>query len=76
MIKCSSMTSLDMNHQFKKALEKMEKGQNVFITGKAEAGKSILLEYFRNHTNKNLAVLAPTGVAAVNIRGQTIYSFF
>ncbi len=49
---------------------------NVFITGKAGTGKSTLLDYFRNHTRKRLAVLAPTGVAAVNIKGQTIHSFF
>ena len=50
--------------------------RNIFITGKAGTGKSTLLQYFRDHTTKNVAVLAPTGVAAVNIKGQTIHSFF
>lgn len=50
--------------------------QNVFITGRAGTGKSTLLSYFRTHTNKKLAVLAPTGIAALNIKGQTIHSFF
>ncbi len=49
---------------------------HVFITGKAGTGKSTLLDYFRNHTRKKLAVLAPTGVSALNVRGQTIHSFF
>ncbi|MCH8296326.1 AAA family ATPase, partial [Candidatus Poribacteria bacterium] len=49
---------------------------NIFITGKAGTGKSTLLQYFRDHTVKNVVVLAPTGVAAVNIKGQTIHSFF
>lgn len=50
--------------------------QNVFITGKAGTGKSTLLEYFRAKTRKRIAVLAPTGVAAVNVKGETIHSFF
>ncbi len=60
-----------------KALEVMENtSQNVFITGKAGTGKSTLLEYFRSVTRKKIVVLAPTGVAALNVRGQTIHSFF
>lgn len=51
-------------------------GQNVFITGEAGTGKSTLLDYFRKHSKKRLAVLAPTGVAALNVKGETIHSFF
>lgn len=69
--------SIELNEQFKQALDLMENSrENVFITGKAGTGKSTLLDYFRNTTNKKVAVLAPTGVAAVNIQGQTIHSFF
>lgn len=50
--------------------------KNVFIIGRADKGKSTLLQHFRNTTKKNIAVLAPTGGAAVNVKGQTIYSFF
>ena len=49
---------------------------NYFVTGKAGTGKSVLLSYFIAHTTKKVAVLAPTGVAAVNVAGQTIHSFF
>lgn len=49
---------------------------NIFLTGKAGTGKSTLLRYFRATTNKNFAVVAPTGVAAINVQGQTIHSFF
>jgi hypothetical protein len=50
--------------------------QNVFMTGKAGTGKSTLLRYFRATTKKNHAVIAPTGIAAINVQGQTIHSFF
>lgn len=53
-----------------------ETPQNYFITGKAGTGKSVLLQYFVSHTLKNTAVVAPTGVAAINVGGQTIHSFF
>ncbi|HAT73643.1 MAG: AAA ATPase [Candidatus Moranbacteria bacterium GW2011_GWF2_36_839] len=69
--------SLEINEQFRRTLDILENSaKNVFITGKAGTGKSTLLDYFRNHTKKKVAVLAPTGVAAVNIKGQTIHSFF
>ncbi len=50
--------------------------KNVFITGRAGTGKSTLLSYFRRMTRKRVAVIAPTGVAALNVQGQTIHSFF
>ncbi len=49
---------------------------NLFITGKAGTGKSVLLQYFVRHTSKQVAIVAPTGVAALNVGGQTIHSFF
>jgi len=50
--------------------------KNIFITGRAGTGKSTLLEYLRDNIKKNLVVLAPTGVSALNVGGQTIHSFF
>jgi ATP-dependent exoDNAse (exonuclease V) alpha subunit len=68
---------IEINKEFRTALDLLQKSsKNVFITGKAGTGKSTLLEYFRQHTNKNVIVLAPTGVAALNVNGQTIHSFF
>jgi ATP-dependent exoDNAse (exonuclease V) alpha subunit len=69
--------SLDLTPEFCHAIDLLEKGAgNLFITGRAGTGKSTLLQHFRATTSKNVAVLAPTGVAAVNISGQTIHSFF
>jgi ATP-dependent exoDNAse (exonuclease V) alpha subunit len=49
---------------------------HIFVTGRAGTGKSTLLNHFVNNTKKNVAVVAPTGVAAYNVGGQTIHSFF
>ncbi|GHT24348.1 hypothetical protein FACS189430_09090 [Bacteroidia bacterium] len=50
--------------------------RNIFLTGKAGTGKTTFLKYIRQLTDRELVVLAPTGVAAVNADGQTIHSFF
>ena len=49
---------------------------SLFITGGAGVGKSLFVDYFRNHTLKNVIVLGSTGVASINIKGQTIHSAF
>lgn len=68
---------IDFNPEFQKALELIENtDKNVFITGRAGTGKSTLLTHFGNTTKKKVVVLAPTGVAALNVHGQTIHSFF
>jgi ATP-dependent DNA helicase PIF1 len=68
---------IEINEQFRHALDIMEgSDRSIFITGRAGTGKSTLLNYFRNTTQKKVAVLAPTGVAALNVKGQTIHSFF
>ncbi len=70
-------TQIDINEQFRLALDIMEDSdRNIFVTGRAGTGKSTLLDYFRQTTKKKVAVLAPTGVAALNVKGQTIHSFF
>lgn len=68
---------LELSKDFQFALELLEKeGRNLFITGRAGTGKSTLLSLLRNTTRKKSVVLAPTGVAALNVQGQTIHSFF
>ncbi|MEZ4942468.1 MAG: PIF1 family DEAD/DEAH box helicase [Saprospiraceae bacterium] len=66
-----------LNPDFRYILDALEKGSDsMFVTGRAGTGKSTLLQLFRNTTRKKTAVLAPTGVAALNVLGQTIHSFF
>lgn len=63
--------------QFDEALRLMEKGGAfTFITGRAGTGKSTLLKHFRETTHMLAPVLAPTGVAALNVDGETIHRFF
>jgi hypothetical protein len=77
MTKQTKPVEIDFNPGFRHALELMEEtDKNIFITGRAGTGKSTLLNYFRDNTKKNAVILAPTGVAAVNVGGQTIHSFF
>lgn len=53
-----------------------ETGVSVFLTGKAGTGKTTFLRHIVEETTKRCAVVAPTGVAAVNAGGVTIHSFF
>ncbi|MEO8713357.1 MAG: DEAD/DEAH box helicase, partial [Parafilimonas sp.] len=53
-----------------------ESNRNIFLTGKAGTGKTTFLKYIRENCVKQIAVTAPTGVAAINAGGATIHSFF
>ena len=49
---------------------------HIFVTGRAGTGKSTLLNHLSWHTSKQVVICAPTGVAALNVGGQTIHSLF
>lgn len=51
-------------------------GAHIFLTGRAGTGKTTLLRRFLEQAGARAAVVAPTGVAAMNAGGQTIHSFF
>src|SRR5262245_9722987 len=53
-----------------------EGGGHLFVTGRAGTGKSTLLTSLKDLIADEMVVLAPTGLAAVNVGGQTIHSFF
>ncbi|MGV8858385.1 ATP-dependent DNA helicase [Rhodoglobus sp.] len=50
--------------------------ENLFVTGRAGTGKSTLLNHLSENTSKQIVICAPTGVAALNVGGQTIHSLF
>lgn len=65
------------NIEFQTALDLIqETNQSFFLTGKAGTGKSTFLKHIVETTSKNFVVVAPTGIAAVNVGGVTIHSFF
>ena len=71
------MQAIEINREFARALERIASGRgNLFITGKAGTGKSTLLEYYRANAADTPVILAPTGVAALNVGGETVHRFF
>jgi ATP-dependent DNA helicase PIF1 len=73
----SSAAGVIITQEMKTALSAIARGESpVFISGGAGTGKSTLLKLIREQANPTLAVLAPTGIAALNVRGVTIHSFF
>lgn len=65
---------MELVREQRDALATMEKGFNIFLTGKAGSGKSILIEEFLRR-NPSTRILAPTGIAAQNVQGSTIHKF-
>jgi len=53
-----------------------QSSRNIFLTGKAGTGKTTFLKYIKENSPKQIVVVAPTGVAAINAGGVTIHSFF
>jgi len=68
---------LIITKEFQDSLDIIENStQNIFITGKAGTGKSTFINIARRNSKKKIAVLSPTGLSAINVKGQTIHSFF
>src|SRR5215218_4010677 len=65
------------NNNFQKAVAFVNQtSKHLFLTGKAGTGKTTFLKYIKENSFKKLAVVAPTGVAAINAGGVTMHSFF
>src|SRR5258707_14867203 len=65
------------NEMFQLAIQLVnQSGRNIFLTGKAGTGKTTFLKSIRENCPKQIAVVAPTGVAAINAGGVTIHSLF
>lgn len=68
---------IKISQSFRDVLQEFEQSEDhLFLTGRAGTGKSTLLKLFIQSTSAACAVVAPTGVAALNAGGQTIHSFF
>jgi len=67
-------TKIELSDEQKSVLRQMCEEKILFVTGGAGTGKSTLLQQYRKETDR--VVLAPTGIAALNVRGCTVHSFF
>ncbi|HEY9498635.1 MAG TPA: AAA family ATPase [Terrimesophilobacter sp.] len=71
------MSALELSAEQAAVFETIEGTRdNLFVTGRAGTGKSTLLNHLSWNTSKQLVIAAPTGVAALNVGGQTIHSLF
>jgi len=67
----------NINPEFEELFKEINNSnEHYFITGNAGTGKSTLLRYIKSRSKKNIAVVAPTGLAALNVNGVTIHKFF
>jgi hypothetical protein len=77
LISVATITPDKDNTLFQIAVELVnQSSRNIFLTGKAGTGKTTFLKYIRENCPKQIAVAAPTGVAAINAGGVTIHSLF
>ncbi len=58
-----------------KILTLLKNGENVFLTGFAGTGKSYILNKLKEYFKKKLTITSTTGIAAVNVKGQTLHSW-
>ena len=65
-----------LTDEFRDAMGLLAQGRHVFLTGKAGTGKSTLIRRFMAQTDRNCVVVAPTGIAALNVEGYTIHRLF
>ena len=70
--------STDTSNQFFQLAVRFvnQTNRDIFLTGKAGTGKTTFLKYIRDNCFKKMAIIAPTGVAAINAGGVTMHSFF
>lgn len=73
----SQQPGFDFTDEMRNAVNVIQRARGpVFVGGNAGTGKSTLLRFIRDEANPTVAVLAPTGAAALNVSGATIHSFF
>lgn len=72
----SEFNDIKLSDEQNQALQLMLAGKNVFLTGEAGTGKSTVLRQFRTRCTRECVFLAPTGIAAINVQGATLHSFF
>ncbi|WP_276479447.1 helix-turn-helix domain-containing protein [Paraflavitalea pollutisoli] len=72
------MSSPDISNEYFQLATRFvnQTNRHIFLTGRAGTGKTTFLKYIQAHSSKKMAIVAPTGVAAINAGGVTMHSFF
>ncbi|AFM15649.1 PIF1 helicase [Mycolicibacterium chubuense NBB4] len=71
-----TLDGIVLTDEFRHALDLLAGGEHLFLTGKAGTGKSTLIRRFMAGTDRTVVVVAPTGIAALNVDGYTIHRLF
>ena len=70
-------SDIEITPEYQQVIEAIDRHDPyIFVSGKAGTGKTTLVSYLREHIAGNVVVVAPTGVAALQVKGVTIHSFF
>ena len=70
-------SEIEITPDYHAVIDAIERGDPyIFVSGKAGTGKTTLIGYLRENIPGNVVVVAPTGVAALQVKGVTIHSFF
>ena len=68
---------IEITPEYELVLQAISRGDSyIFISGRAGTGKTTLVHYLRSQLTEQVVVVAPTGVAALQVKGVTIHSFF
>ena len=73
--KVAKLIKEEEDETFLKILTLLKNGENVFLTGFAGTGKSYILNKLKEYFKKKLTITSTTGIAAVNVKGQTLHSW-
>jgi ATP-dependent DNA helicase PIF1 len=77
LIEARAGNGVQLSPSQEKLLQILDRREShVFVTGKAGSGKSTVLQEYKRRSKKQVVVVAPTGIAALNVHGQTIHSLF
>ena len=70
-------SEIEITPDYQAVIKAIDRGDPyIFVSGKAGTGKTTLIGHLRETVSGNVVVVAPTGVAALQVRGVTIHSFF
>lgn len=76
-IAITDSSTIEITPEYQEVINAIERRDPyIFVSGKAGTGKTTLVGYLREHISGNVVVVAPTGVAALQVKGVTIHSFF